>query len=65
MDEERLNRVLPLVFRRVKASEQAREKLRQRLFGAAELSDDDLMLVAAAGEFAEQSRKNKNRNQEE
>ena len=65
MDEEKLNRVLPLVFRRAKASRQAAEKLRQRLFGAAELSDDDLTLVAAAGDFAERPRKNENLNQEE
>ena len=65
MNEEKLNRILPLMFRQVKAPRQAAEKLRQRLFGAAELSDDDLMLVAAAGDFAERPRKNENHNQEE
>ena len=65
MDEKKLNRVLPLVFRQVKPPRQAAEKLRQRLFGAAELSDDDLLFVSAAGDVAEQSRKNKNQNQEE
>jgi len=65
MDEEKLNRVLPLMFRHVEAPRQAKEKLRQRLFGAAELSDEDLFFVAAAGDLAEQARKNKNRNREE
>jgi len=65
MNEEKLERILPLMFQRVKAPRKAREELRQRLFGAAELSDDDLLFVAAAGDLAEQARKNKKRNQEE
>jgi len=65
VDEEKLNRVLPLMFQSVKAPLQAKKKLRQRLFGVAELSENDLLLVAAAGDFAEQARKNKKQNSEE
>jgi len=65
MDEKKLSRVLPLVFHQVKAPRQAAEKLKQRLFGTTELSDNDLLFVAAAGDFAEQSRKNKSQNQED
>jgi len=45
MDEEKLNRVLMLIFRQVKVSRQARKELRQRLFGAAELSDEERSLT--------------------
>jgi hypothetical protein len=65
MDEEKLNRVLPQVFRRVKVNQKAKEALRQKLFGAAELSDDALSLVTAAGDLAEQAQKNESQNPEE
>ena len=54
MDEDRLDRVLPLMFRKVKIPLRAKEKLRHQLFGAAELTDDDMGYVAAAGDATEQ-----------
>jgi len=49
MDEEKIRRVLPLMFRQVKIPEQAKEKLRKQLFESRELSVDELELIAAAG----------------
>ena len=40
MDEDKLKHVLILMFRNYKIPEHVREELRQRLFGAAKLSDD-------------------------
>jgi hypothetical protein len=42
MDKEKLKRVLLLMFRQVKAPRCARKELKQRLFGVAEHSDDEL-----------------------
>ena len=58
MDEDRLNRVLPLMFRKVKIPLRAKEELKAQLFGAVELSDYDMGYVAAAGDTAETKRKN-------
>ena len=57
MNDEKLNRVLPLMFREVKVPERAKEDLRQRLFRHTELTDDELIFVAAAGDPEEQARK--------
>ena len=62
MEEEKINRVLPLMFRRVKVPEKAKSELKERLFGGTALSDDDLFHVAAAGDLADlaaQERKSK------
>ena len=50
MDEDRLNRVLPLMFQKVKIPLRAKEKLKAQLFGAVELSDYDMGYVTAAGD---------------
>lgn len=70
MDEEKLTRVLPLMFKEVKIPTLAKETLRRRMFGSEELTYDDLKLVSAAGNLAEQkwqSQKNQKnqKNQEE
>ena len=66
MEEDRLNNVLPLMFREVKIPERAKEDLRQRLFSQRELTDDELGFVAAAGESEELARnRQKNKNLEE
>ena len=66
MNDEKLSRVLPLMFREVKIPERAKEDLRQRLFSQRELTDDELDFVAAAGESEELARKQqKNKNLEE
>jgi hypothetical protein len=65
MNEEAIRRALPLVFREVKIPERAKSELRQRLFGGNQLSDDDLSLVAAAGDPAEQAAKNNTKNEGE
>lgn len=54
MDEEKLARVLPLIFKEVKIPKLAKETLQRRLFGGEELTDDDLTLVSAAGNLADQ-----------
>ena len=60
MDEDRLNRVLPLMFQKVKIPLRAKEELRQSLFGTEELSDDDMGYVAAAGDTVQQKDDKKN-----
>lgn len=66
MDEEKLTRVLPLMFEEVTIPTLAKETLRRRLFGSEELSDDDLNLVSAAGNLVEQKRKSqKDQNNQE
>ena len=66
MNEEKLNRVLPLMFREVKIPGRAKEELRRQLFKQRELTDDELDFVAAAGDLEEQARKQqKNKNLEE
>ena len=65
MTEEKLNRVLPMMFRRVKVPPRAKEELRCRLFGvsgAIALSDNDLSYIAAAGDILK-SEQNKDNNQ--
>ena len=54
--EEKVNRVLPLLFRHVKANEGAKEELRRKLFGAVALTDADLDWAAAAGDLTERKR---------
>lgn len=53
MGEERLNQkldqIMPLVFRQAPVDELAKSRLRQKLFQGAELTDDALSSVAAAG----------------
>ena len=49
MDEEKIKRVLPLMFQQVKIPEQAKANLKKRLFESRELSEDELEFVAAAG----------------
>ena len=66
MNEEKLLRILPLMFREVKVPERAKEDLRQRLFRQRELTDDELDFAAAAGDLEELARKQqKNKNLEE
>ena len=57
MSEERLEKILPLMFKRIRASEQAKANLKQQLFSNIALSDDELSLIAAAGHPAERNRK--------
>ena len=66
-NEERLGRVLPLMFRQVKVNERAREDLCRKLFGGLAglaLTDDDLDFVAAAGDLTDQDRNKKNDQEE-
>ncbi len=53
MGEERLNQkldqIMPLVFRQAPVDELAKSRLRQKLFQDVELTDDALSSVAAAG----------------
>lgn len=58
-NEDKIDRVLPLMFRQVKVPLQAKAKLKARLFETFEVSDDELDFVAAAGDPAERERKNK------
>ena len=60
MKNEKLERVLPLMFRQVKIPEDAKAKLKERLFGNYEISDNDMGFVAAAGDLTGQEQKNKN-----
>lgn len=53
IDDVKLDRVLPLLFRQVKVPEQAKAVLRAQLFKNGELADDDLNFVAAAGDLPE------------
>jgi hypothetical protein len=50
MSEEKLDRILRLMFRQTKAPENAKAKLRAKLFENNALSDDDMEFVTAAGE---------------
>ncbi|MCL2078567.1 MAG: hypothetical protein FWH17_01845 [Oscillospiraceae bacterium] len=50
ISEDRLTHVLPLVFRKVTIPLWVKERLKYQLFGKAELSDDDMCYVAAAGD---------------
>ena len=59
MSEEKINRVLPLIFKRVKVPRQAKEELRRRLFQKDELTDEQLSLAAAAGNLTEQTEQQK------
>ena len=59
-NDERLSRILPLMFHWVKINGQAKEDLRRKLFGGWALNDDELDFVAAAGDLAEQERKKTN-----
>jgi len=54
MSDEKLDRVISLLFKQTKAPEGAKDKLKQRLFCATELSDKDLHIVTAAGDLASQ-----------
>ena len=58
--EERLGRVLSLMFRRIKVNERAKEDLQRKLFGGWALNDDELDFVAAAGDLTEQEREKTN-----
>ena len=49
MNEEKINSVLPLMFKKVKIPRQAKDDLRKRLFESRELLEDDLEFIAAAG----------------
>ena len=51
MDEEKIIKILPLMFRQVNIPKQAKENLKKRLFDIdkRELSDDELEFIAAAG----------------
>ena len=51
MAEDKLDRVLPLMFRQVKSRRHAKDELRKRLFGKTELFDDNLLYIAAAGDI--------------
>jgi hypothetical protein len=57
MFEERIKRVLPLMFHCVKINELAKANLRRKLFGALALTDDDLGFVAAAGDLTKRGQK--------
>ena len=61
MKDEKIERVLPLMFRQVKISKDAKAKLKKRLFGNYEISDNDMGFVAAAGDLTGQEQKNKNK----
>jgi hypothetical protein len=58
MNDEKIDRVLSQMFRKMKIPKEAKEELRTRLFKTPELSGDDLNFIAAAGEPAEQNNKN-------
>ena len=62
MKEDRLNCVLSLMFQTIKIPMPAKEKLKRQLFGAVELSDDDMGYVEAAGEAASQKDENDQNN---
>jgi hypothetical protein len=53
MTDDKLERILPLLFRWTKVPVEAKATLQERLLGRVALSDDDLSLVTAAGEAAE------------
>ena len=61
MKDEKLERVLPLMFRQIKIPEGAKAKLKARLFGNYELTDDDIEFVAAAGDLTEREQKTTNK----
>ena len=49
IDDNKLKKALPLLFKNVKVPTDAKAQLRKQLFSRQELSDDDLSYVAAAG----------------
>ena len=59
ISKEKINRVLPTIFKRVKVPRQAKEELRRRLFQKEELTDEKLSLIAAAGDLTEQTAQQK------
>ncbi len=59
MSEERLDKILPLMFKRIRIGEQAKANLKQQLFRNIALSDDELSLIAAAGDPAQRNSKAK------
>jgi len=60
MNDERLYRALPLIFRCVKINKRAKEDLRRKLFKTLKLPDEDLDFVAAAGDLTAQDQKEPN-----
>ena len=65
INEEKLDQVLTLMFHQVKVPEHAKTKLRARIFGSPELSDEELGLVAAAGDPAQWEKQKHNKNNKE
>ncbi len=59
MSAERLDTILPLMFKRIRADEQAKANLKQQLFRNIALSDDELSFIAAAGHPVGRKRKAK------
>jgi len=49
-NEEKVNRVLPLIFKQVDVPQEAKEKLRSLLFEKNELTNEELSYIAAAGD---------------
>ena len=54
-NEEKVNRVLPLIFKRVDVPQTAKDKLRSRLFEKRELTYAEISIVAAAGDLDSQT----------
>jgi hypothetical protein len=65
MNDEKISRILPLLFRHTHVPKNAKERLRARLFVKNALSDDDLSFVAAAGDTAEIMRQSEKTENEE
>ncbi len=59
MSAERLDKILHLMFKRIRVDEQAKANLKNQFFSNAALSDDELSLIAAAGHPAERNLKTK------
>ncbi len=57
MSAERLDKILPLMFKRIRVDGQAKANLKQQLFSNTALSDDELSLISAAGHPAERNSK--------
>ena len=49
IDDNKLKKALPLLFKNVKVPTDAKEQLKKQLFSRQVLSDDELSFVAAAG----------------
>ncbi|MDR2560753.1 MAG: hypothetical protein LBC63_03145 [Holophagales bacterium] len=58
MSEEKIDRVLRLMFSEIKAPEGAKAKLRARLFENTALSDDEMEFVTAGAEPAKREIEN-------